>query len=90
MKITNTGAEKLANAVVIHAARDYLDAKTKIKNNPDDKKIIKECEIELKSIKKFFRSQWYGLLTTIDGDEMIRRLDEAFENGQTTVDYILV
>ena len=56
--------ENLANAIVIQAVSDYRMAK-KSRN--------KRVEAE---VLRFFRSQWFGVLTEIDPEYLIRRLDE--------------
>lgn len=64
--------EKLANAIVISAARDYRAAMKKLKKNPRNREAMQdamECE-------RFFRSRWYSTLTTVDGEYLINRLRE--------------
>lgn len=56
------GMENLANAIVTQAAKDYEDA---LRNENAGR--IKECE-------RFFRSNWYRQLTTVDGEYLIERL----------------
>ena len=69
-----TGEEELANAIVIQAVKDYRDALhgETIKRKPPEY-TIKECEA-------FFRSQWYSLLTKVDGEMLIKRLQEEYRN----------
>lgn len=61
------GCERLSNAIIIQAAKDYLSAKRK--NNTR----------ELAELKRFFHSEWYGTLTQIDGDVLIDMLDRKYE-----------
>ena len=50
--------EKLANAIILQAVRDYRCSTGKNK----------------KLIAKFFRSAWFSVLTKLDGEMLIERL----------------
>ncbi|MGN0254775.1 MAG: hypothetical protein ACI4W2_00815 [Eubacterium sp.] len=56
--------ENLANAIILQAVSDYRMAK-KSRN--------KRVEAE---VLRFFRSKWFGVLTEVDPEYLIRRLDE--------------
>ena len=64
--------EKLANAIILQAVKDYMGALRILKKHPES--------ISAKSIKdeveRFFRSGWYQVLTEVDGEMLIRRLQE--------------
>ena len=62
--------ERLANAVILQAVTDYRVALKKIKTSP----INKDARSEALSIERFFRSGWYSMLTSVDGEYMIRKL----------------
>jgi len=64
--------EKLANAIVIQAAKDYRAAAKKLKRNPRNQ----AAQAEIDSIERFFRSQWYEVLTDVPGELLIRKLRE--------------
>jgi hypothetical protein len=64
--------ENLANAIVAQAARDYLTALKKLKKNPGNKAAMDEAM----RLERFFHSGWYGVLTSVDPDYLIRRLRE--------------
>lgn len=64
--------EKLANAIILQAVKDYRAARRKLKRNPRNH--LAQAEID--SIERFFRSQWYGCLTEVDGEMLIRKLKE--------------
>jgi hypothetical protein len=74
MSIRNCGDpfENLANAIVEQAAKDYVDALRRIKKNPRNKAAMGEAM----ELENFFHSGWYGLLTKVDPDYLIRRLRE--------------
>ena len=69
--------EQLANAIVIQAADDYRIALKKIKAHPKDRKAIDEAL----EVERFFRSGWYSQLTSVDGEYLIKRLQD--EVGQS-------
>ena len=64
--------EKLANAIVIQAAKDYRTAERKLKRNPRNQLAKAEAD----SIERFFRSDWYNCLTEVDGEMVLRKLRE--------------
>ncbi len=51
--------EKLANAIILRAVDDYR---------------ITDDERELKEIERFFRSGWFGVLSKVDPEYLIRQL----------------
>ena len=62
--------EKLANAIIIQAARDYRTALRKLRRNPRNHLAQAEAE----SIERFFRSGWFQTLTSLDGEVLIEKL----------------
>ena len=62
--------EKLANAIILQAVSDYRAALNKVKKNPKNRDAIDEAL----QIEKFFRSEWYQVLTAVDGEYLIDRL----------------
>ena len=60
-----TPYENLANAIVLSAVRDYRNSTSKD---------------ELQSIERFFRSEWFSVLTSVDAEFLIRTLRQ--EKGQ--------
>ncbi len=71
--------ERLANVIVLQAVADYRAALKKVKHNPESKDAIHEA---LK-LEKFFRSQWYEMLTKVDGEYLIRRLQEEIRQSES-------
>lgn len=64
--------ENLANAIILQAVKDYREAREKHKKRPkneDAKLMIADCEA-------FFCSDWYAALTNIDGEALLRKLQE--------------
>ena len=62
--------EKLANAIILQAVSDYRAVLKKVKKNPKNRDAIDEAL----QIEKFFRSEWYQVLTSVDGEYLIDRL----------------
>ena len=69
--------ERLANAIVLQAVDDYRKALKAVKRNPSSRAAIDEAL----SIERFFRSGWYSTLTSIDGEYLIRRLQEEIRQS---------
>lgn len=66
------GYERLANAIIIQAAKDYRAALRRLRRKPN----IKDAKAEKESIERFFRSDWFRTLTEVDGEMLIRKLNE--------------
>lgn len=64
--------EDLANAIVITAVKDYRDVLKKLNKHPNS-----NCLKHTKNdIERFFRSKWYSVLTDIDPEFLIKKLNE--------------
>ena len=70
--------EKLANAIVLQAVSDYRAALKKVKKNPINRDVINEAL----QIEKFFRSEWYQTLTSLDGEYLIERLRKEISEAK--------
>lgn len=66
------GYEKLANAIVILAAKDYRRALKKLSRNHNNLDALSEKS----KLERFFRSGWFGVLTTVDPEMLIMKLQE--------------
>ena len=62
--------ENLANAIIVQAASDYRTALKKLKRNPKNK----DAMTEAMECERFFRSDWYEYLTSVDGEYLINKL----------------
>ena len=71
--------ERLANAIILQAVADYRVALKKIKAHPKDRKAIDEAL----EIERFFRSGWYSRLTSVDGEYLIKRLQEEIRQSKS-------
>ena len=68
--------ERLADAIVIQAAKDYRKANMKLarsRNNKEAQRIHDEC-------LRFIRSEWFGILTRLEPELLIEKLDKEAKN----------
>ena len=65
-----TGYQALANAIIEQAVKDYRAALKILRRHPDSKAAMAEAM----ELERFFHSGWYGVLTEIDPDYLIKRL----------------
>ena len=70
--LTEDPYERLANAIILQAVTDYRAALKQIKRNPKNRETIDEAM----RVERFFRSGWYSQLTAVDGEYLIRRLQD--------------
>ena len=64
--------QSLTNAIVISAAKDYRAALRRLRRNPKSKTALSE----IADLERFFRSDWYAMLTNVPGEALIRKLKE--------------
>ena len=67
--------ENLANAIIEQAANDFREAKLRLQKNARDA----EAEKTYREVKRFFRSEWFSQLTTLDGELLLEKLEEESE-----------
>ena len=65
-----TNYENLANAVIVQAVKDYRMALKCLKRNPKNRTALADKD----EIKRFFSSGWFTVLTSVDGETLIRSL----------------
>ncbi len=67
-----TPYENLANAIILRAVEDYRDVLNRLNDFPDDRDSLRtKYEVE-----RFFRSGWFSVLTALDPEILIRKLNE--------------
>lgn len=64
--------ERLAQEIIVQAARDYRDALRILKNDPENFL----AGLEAKQVEEFFRGSFYEVLTKVPGELLIRKLRE--------------
>ena len=67
--------QELANAVIVLAAKDYRHALRIQRRNPRSA----AAQSQIGSLERFFRSDWYKVLTDVDGEMLIKRMREERE-----------
>ena len=67
--------KNLANAIILQAVDDYRNLLR------DKQPNIKYLEVSITEIEKFFRSEWFKILTDVDGEYIIKKLRKEYENG---------
>jgi hypothetical protein len=83
-QVNYNGYEHLAAAIIETAVMDYLHIRKRlyrINSFTTDGRILQG---RLKEIKKFFRSEWFTVLSDLDGVELERKLDEMYESWKLT------
>ena len=65
--------ERLANAIIVQASKDYITNLRKKKRNPGSA----SAEHDIKECERFFRSGWYQVLTSVDGEYLMDKLRKA-------------
>lgn len=63
--------QKLANAIVEQAVKDYRIAQARVKANPQN---ADHAKAEVRKLERFFRSDWFEVLTDVDGRLVLSRL----------------
>ena len=64
------GYQMLANAIVSQAAKDFRAAYKRLKRFPNSK----PAQSDVQELTKFFCSQYFELLTDLDGPSLLHRL----------------
>lgn len=62
--------ERLANAIVLQAVKDYRDALKKNKKRPR----YDPAKYTIAEVERFFHSEWYRELTSVDSNFLIEKL----------------
>lgn len=66
------GYQALANAIVEQAVIDYRRARRKLTKDPKHE----TAQVTVKGIERFIRSSWYSMLTNVDPDALMDRLNK--------------
>ena len=64
--------KELTNAIIIQAVKDYRDSVERLRYTPDDK----SAQHDKRSIEKFFRSNWFSILSDLNGELLLKKLKE--------------
>ena len=64
--------KELANAIIVQAVKDYRDAVERLKYTPDNK----SAQHDRRSIERCFRSEWFLILSDLNGELLLKKLKE--------------
>ncbi len=67
--------EELANAVILQAVKDYRAAFRRHRTMPNNR----SAQEEMDRIKKFFYSDYFKVLTDLDGPALLRKILQELE-----------
>ena len=81
MRICDKGASNLAYGIVFQAAADRHNARLTLMRRMERAKHpdrLKPCTASetLEETERFFRSRWFRMMCDLDGEELIRMLNE--------------
>lgn len=62
--------QDLANAIILMAVKDYRDALKKLMKRPR----YGPAQDLKNEVERFFRSDWYRELTSVDGDYLLKKI----------------
>lgn len=65
------GYETLGNAIILQAVKDYRQALKRVRKNSRNQESVRVKD----EVERFFRSGWFGQLTGIDCEMLIRKLN---------------
>jgi hypothetical protein len=69
------GYTRLANAIILQAVKDYRLALRRLKKHPHNRIALSAK----RSVERFFRSDWFEVLSSIDPEMLIRNLKAEVE-----------
>ena len=64
--------ENLANAIILQAVKDYREARKKHKKRPKNE----DAKLMIADYEAFFCSDWFAAPTNLDGETLLRKLQE--------------
>ena len=67
---------EFANAIIVSAVREYRSYLRKLARNENDRNSI----IRIEELEDFFYSGWFGILTDLDPNYLIDRLQREVQN----------
>ena len=73
--------ENLASAIIVKAAKDYRAAYRAKKRTPQNIRV----NAELRELVRFFTGLWYSELTDVDGEYLVRKLNESVDGRRKEV-----
>ncbi len=79
--MSDEGWKNLANAIILQAVKDFRPAYRRLRRHPNDK----TAQNQVRELTKFFCSDYFTILTDLDGPAMLNRImremDERMKGG---------
>ena len=75
----NEGYYALAKAIILQAVKDFRPAYLRLKQHPDDK----HAASRVKEITEFFCSEYFCLLTDVDGPRLLKKIMKELDEKGT-------
>lgn len=72
--LDHEGCAALGNAVVLRAARDYVNALQRLRKNKHN--VIAKAQVA--ELREFFRSRDFTLFSDLDGELLLDRIEHEF------------
>ena len=72
------GYHELAKAIILQAIKDFKPAYLRLKRCPDDK----AATARVKEITEFFCSEYFCLLTDVDGPRLLKKVMKSIDEEQ--------
>ena len=72
------GYHELAKAIILQAIKDFKPAYLRLKRCPDDK----AATARVKEITEFFCSEYFCLLTDVDGPGLLKKVMKSIDEEQ--------
>ena len=76
--ITEDPYEALGNAIILQAVKDYRTALKKVKRNPQNRMALDEAL----TIEKFFRGPLFSVITSVDPEYLIGKLQDEIRQSK--------
>ena len=73
--MSDEGYYELAKAIILQAVKDFKPAYLRLKRRPDDK----AATARVKEITEFFCSDYFCLLTDLDGPALLKKLIDKYD-----------
>ena len=70
--------EKLANTIILFAVKDFRTAYRRLQQHPNDTM----AQGEIQSITRFFCSQYFEALTTLNGPSLLQKIIDELEGKE--------
>ncbi|MBR0217474.1 MAG: hypothetical protein IJL96_11175 [Clostridia bacterium] len=75
--MSDEGYYALAQAIILQAVKDFRPAYLRLKRCPDDK----AATARVKEITEFFCSEYFCLLTDVDGPRLLKKIMKQIDEG---------